>query len=113
MVSKPVVSRETSLKKSKKRQAILPFSKKRATVQWFCNIFPLGGVFDVLDFMLMLSYFNPCAPETVNFAADVPKKVKKTSHDNPTFKKACDSIAVWAFFSGPAAPWRFQGYAVI
>ena len=36
----------------------------------------------------------------VNSAADVPKKVKKKTHDIPNFIKPFDSIAVWALFSG-------------
>ena len=36
----------TSLKKSQKRQSILPFSKKRANVQWICMIFVIFCFFD-------------------------------------------------------------------
>ena len=67
-------------------------------------MFPLGGVFVVFTFMLILSYFNHWAPKTYHFAADFPKKVPKTSHDIPTFIKPCDSIAVWVFFFGPGGP---------
>ena len=85
LASKPMIPFGAVPQKSEKRQAILPFFKKRVTVLWFYDIFRI--LTQNLNYRFQGVFYEPsfCDPKTYDSVRSCTKKVEKTSSDIAVF----------------------------